>query len=119
MQPCTLELVGGQVISQPYIDMTIAMMRAFVTDIQREASENIYHIKRGVYRNPSEYAIESDASSATDPLAMAAITSTTCTIENIGRSSLQGDARFAKEVLEPMGCTVVQTETETIVLVRV
>ncbi|KIJ27904.1 hypothetical protein M422DRAFT_270841 [Sphaerobolus stellatus SS14] len=93
----TLELVGGQVVSQPYIDMTIAMMRAFGTDIQREAGENIYHIKRGVYRNPSEYAIESDASSATYPLAIAAITSTTCTIEIIGRSSSQGDARFAKE----------------------
>ncbi|KIJ49317.1 hypothetical protein M422DRAFT_246409 [Sphaerobolus stellatus SS14] len=101
----TLELVGGQVISQPYIDMTIAMMRAFGADIQR--GKDIYHIKRGVYRNPFEYAIESDASSATYPLAIAAITSTTCTIENIGRSSLQGDARFAKEILEPMGCTVV------------
>ncbi|KIJ39392.1 hypothetical protein M422DRAFT_32649 [Sphaerobolus stellatus SS14] len=107
-----LELVGGQVISQPYIDMTISMMRAFSADIEREAVKNIYHIKRGVYRNPSEYAIESDASSATYTLAIAAITGTTCTIKNIGRSSLQEEARFAKEVLEPMGFTVVQTETD-------
>ncbi|KIJ49291.1 hypothetical protein M422DRAFT_27629, partial [Sphaerobolus stellatus SS14] len=110
-----LELVGGQVISQLYIGITIAMMRAFGADIQREAVKDIYHIKRGVYRNPSEYAIESDASSATYTLAIVAITGTTCTIENVGRSSLQGDARFAKEILEPMGCTVVQTETETTV----
>ncbi|KIJ39407.1 hypothetical protein M422DRAFT_257727 [Sphaerobolus stellatus SS14] len=40
-----LELVGGQVISQPYINMTIAMMRAFGADIQREAVKDIYHIK--------------------------------------------------------------------------
>ncbi|KIJ49283.1 hypothetical protein M422DRAFT_246374 [Sphaerobolus stellatus SS14] len=109
------ELAGGQVISQPYIDTTIAMMCAFGADIKREAGKDIYHTKRGVYRNPSEYAIESDASSATYPLAIAAITGTTCTIENIGRSSLQEEARFAKEVLEPMGCTVVQTETATTV----
>ncbi|KIJ24583.1 hypothetical protein M422DRAFT_24393 [Sphaerobolus stellatus SS14] len=40
-----LELVGGQVISQPYIDMTIAMMRVFSADIQREAVKDIHHIK--------------------------------------------------------------------------
>jgi len=111
----TLELVGGQVISQPYIDMTIAMMRGFGAQVDREPGKDIYRIKQGIYKNPAEYAIESDASSATYPLAIAAITGTTCTIENIGRSSLQGDARFAKEVLEPMGCKVTQTETETTV----
>ncbi|KIJ39397.1 hypothetical protein M422DRAFT_257714 [Sphaerobolus stellatus SS14] len=110
-----LELVGGQVISQSYIDMTIAMMRASGADIQREAVKDVYYIKPGVYRNLSEYSVESDASSATYPLAIAAITDMTCTIENIGRSSLQGDAGFAKEVLELMGCTVVQTETATTV----
>jgi pentafunctional AROM polypeptide len=110
-----LELIGGQVISQPYIDMTIAMMRAFGAHVQRDVGTDVYRIKRGYYRNPSEYSIESDASSATYPLAIAAITGTTCTIENIGKNSLQGDARFAKEVLEPMGCRVVQTDTETTV----
>ncbi|KIJ29449.1 hypothetical protein M422DRAFT_269096 [Sphaerobolus stellatus SS14] len=40
-----LELVGGQAISQPYIDMTIAMMRVFGADIQREAVKDIHHIK--------------------------------------------------------------------------
>lgn len=110
-----LELIGGQVISQPYIDMTIAMMRTFGVTVRRDEGKDIYRIKKGIYSNPTEYAIESDASSATYPLAIAAITGSTCTIENIGRSSLQGDARFAREVLEPMGCTVVQTETETTV----
>lgn len=110
-----LELVGGQVISQPYIDMTIAMMRTFGIEVKRDKGKDVYRIKRGYYQNPPEYAIESDASSATYPLAIAALTGTTCTIENIGRNSLQGDARFAKEVLEPMGCQVVQTDTETTV----
>ncbi|KAK7052287.1 Pentafunctional AROM polypeptide [Favolaschia claudopus] len=119
-EPITLELTGGQVISQPYIDMTIAMMRTFGVSVARRIDEagkalDIYDIPVGVYVNPEEYSIESDASSATYPLAIAAITGTTCTIQNIGSSSLQGDARFAKEVLETMGCTVVQTETETTV----
>lgn len=119
-EPVTLELVGGQVISQPYIDMTIAMMNSFGVEVVREKDPagkplNVYQIPRATYTNPSEYVIESDASSATYPLAIAAITGTTCTISNIGAASLQGDAYFAKGVLEPMGCTVVQTATETTV----
>ncbi|WVW83179.1 pentafunctional AROM polypeptide [Kwoniella bestiolae CBS 10118] len=113
-----LELTGGQVISQPYIDMTTAMMAQFGITVQRKTDSagnllDVYVIPKGTYKNPSDYSVESDASSATYPLAIAAITGTTCTISNIGSSSLQGDARFAKEVLEPMGCTVEQTLTST------
>jgi pentafunctional AROM polypeptide len=116
-----LDLVGGAVISQPYIDMTIAMMKVFGVDVERVVDgqtgeyKNMYRIPRGCYVNPATYDIESDASSATYPLALAAIQGTECTIPNIGSSSLQGDARFAKEVLEPMGCRVVQTENSTTV----
>ncbi|KAK8869881.1 pentafunctional AROM polypeptide [Kwoniella newhampshirensis] len=114
----TLELTGGQVISQPYIDMTTAMMAEFGITVQRQKDSegkflDVYVIPKGQYINPENYSVESDASSATYPLAIAAITGTTCTISNIGSSSLQGDARFAKEVLEPMGCTVEQTATST------
>ncbi|KAG7089760.1 hypothetical protein E1B28_011414 [Marasmius oreades] len=120
-EPITLELIGGQVISQPYIDMTIAMMKTFGIDVIRRTDKetgkllDIYDIPKGIYVNPPLYNIESDASSATYPLAIAAITGTTCTIKNIGSASLQGDARFAKEVLERMGCTVSQTPTDTTV----
>jgi pentafunctional AROM polypeptide len=48
-------------------------------------------------------------------LAVAAITGTKCTVPNIGSASLQGDARFAVDVLRPMGCEVVQTKTSTTV----
>ena len=120
-EPVTLELVGGQVISQPYIDMTIAMMKTFDIHVTRRVCAetgkllDVYDIPRGTYSSPSDYNIESDASSATYPLAIAAITGTTCTIANIGSASLQGDAKFAKEVLEKMGCIVVQTADETTV----
>ncbi|KAF8625672.1 hypothetical protein AX15_005251 [Amanita polypyramis BW_CC] len=120
-EPVTLELVGGQVISQPYIDMTIAMMESFGISVTRRVCAttgrhlDIYDIPQGIYTNPPEYNIESDASSATYPLAIAAITGTTCTITGIGSASLQGDAQFAKRVLAEMGCTVSQTENETTV----
>jgi len=115
-QPVTLRLVGGKPISQLYINMTIAMMKQFGVVVTRSTDEpHTYHIPQGVYQNPAEYVVESDASSATYPLAIAAITGTTCTVPNIGTSSLQGDARFAVDVLRPMGCTVEQTATSTTV----
>ncbi|KAK1985115.1 3-phosphoshikimate 1-carboxyvinyltransferase [Colletotrichum cereale] len=114
--PVTLRLVGGKPISQFYIDMTIAMMSTFGVDVTKSAEEpNTYHIPKAVYLNPPEYVVESDASSATYPLAIAAITGTTCTVPNIGSESLQGDSRFAIDVLGPMGCTVEQTGTSTTV----
>jgi pentafunctional AROM polypeptide len=115
-KPVTLKLVGGKPVSQPYIDMTTAMMGQFGIQVQRsKTEEHTYHIPQGRYRNPTEYMVESDASSATYPLAIAAITGTTCTIPNVGAESLQGDARFAVDVLKPMGCEVKQTATTTTV----
>ncbi|KAI8346025.1 aromatic amino acid family biosynthesis-related protein [Mortierella sp. GBAus27b] len=113
-EPVTLALTGGQVISQLYIDMTIAMMKSFGVTVEA-LPNNTYRIPQGAYTNPAEYLVEADASSATYPLAIAAITGTTCTVPNIGSASLQGDAGFAVNVLRPMGCTVVQTETSTTV----
>ncbi|KAJ1677626.1 hypothetical protein EV182_005777, partial [Spiromyces aspiralis] len=63
-EPVTLELVGGQVISQLYIDMTVAMMRTFGCQVER-VNETTYLIPNTGYTNPPEYIVESDASSAT------------------------------------------------------
>jgi pentafunctional AROM polypeptide len=115
-KPITLRLVGGKPISQLYIDMTISMMHSFGITVTKSTDEaNTYHIPQGAYSNPSEYVVESDASSATYPLAIAAITGTKCTVPNIGSESLQGDARFAVDVLRPMGCAVEQTSHSTTV----
>ncbi|KAK6355411.1 3-dehydroquinate dehydratase (3-dehydroquinase) [Orbilia brochopaga] len=112
----TLTLVGGKPISQLYIDMTISMMASFGVKVEKSQTEEYtYHIPKATYRCPAEYVIESDASSATYPLALAAISGTKCTIPNIGSASLQGDARFAVDVLAPMGCKVEQTPTSTTV----
>ncbi|KAI9780411.1 MAG: 3-dehydroquinate dehydratase (3-dehydroquinase), partial [Candelina submexicana] len=115
-KPVTLRLIGGRPISQPYIDMTTAMMASFGIEVTKsKIEEYTYHIPQGSYRNPSQYVVESDASSATYPLAIAAITGSSCTIPNIGSKSLQGDAGFAINVLKPMGCSVVQTNDTTTV----
>ncbi len=112
----TLRLIGGKPISQLYIDLTIAMMKSFGIEVRKSTvEEHTYHIPQAQYKNPPTYEIESDASSATYPLAIAAVTGTTCTVPNIGSASLQGDARFAIEVLKPMGCTVHQSESSTTV----
>ncbi|KAI9002374.1 EPSP synthase-domain-containing protein [Gaertneriomyces semiglobifer] len=114
--PVTLDLGQGKVISQPYIDMTIAMMQDFGIRVVRDPGTNVYHVPQGVYVNPSVYAVEADASSATYPLAYAAVAGDGCTVTvtNIGRKSLQGDAGFV-QVLKAMGCVVDQTDGETTV----
>lgn len=115
-EPTTLALVDGKPISQLYIDMTIQMMADFgITVTKSTTEEYTYHIPTGVYKNPARYVVESDASSATYPLAFAALTGTKCTIPNIGSASLQGDARFARDVLAPMGCVVEQSSHSTTV----
>lgn len=114
--PVTLKLVGGKPISQFYIDMTITMMKSFGINVTKDATElHTYHIPQSHYVNPKEYVIESDASSATYPLAFAALTGAKVTVPNIGFTSLQGDARFAVDVLKAMGAKVEQSETSTTV----
>ncbi|KAJ9055495.1 hypothetical protein DSO57_1003571 [Entomophthora muscae] len=110
----TLRLVGGHVVSQPYIDMTLQMMDQFGIQVER-LPNHTYRIPRACYINPPEYLVEGDASSATYPLAVAAINGTTVTVTNLGSRSLQGDAAFARCVLGQMGCKVDQTETTTTV----
>lgn len=115
-KPVVLRLTGGPPISQLYIDMTTAMMRKFGVDVTKSTTEeHAYHIPQETYQNPPEYEVESDASSATYPLALAAINGITCIVPSVGYGSLQGDAQFAAKVLKQMGCTIDQTESSTIV----
>ncbi|KAH9264768.1 3-phosphoshikimate 1-carboxyvinyltransferase [Batrachochytrium salamandrivorans] len=113
--PVTLDLDGDTVVSQPYIDMTIAMMASFGIVVTRVPGTNKYNIPQGIYNNPPEYLVEADASSATYPLAFAAITGSTVTVTNMGSNSLQGDSKFAVSVLKEMGCSVEQTPITTTV----
>eukprot|EP01064_Diplonema_japonicum_P034769 TRINITY_DN7328_c0_g1_i1.p1 TRINITY_DN7328_c0_g1~~TRINITY_DN7328_c0_g1_i1.p1 ORF type:complete len:1497 (+),score=475.05 TRINITY_DN7328_c0_g1_i1:1173-5663(+) len=110
-----LHLTGGEVVSQPYIDMTISIMKDFGVDVQRVAGQDIYKIPKSGYVNPETYQVEADASSSTYPLAIPAIVGKgSLKINGIGSSSVQGDAHFA-ELLEKMGCKILQGSNETTV----
>lgn len=116
-QPVTLVL-KGEVVSRPYIDMTIELMRTFGIDVKELTgqSEVTFEIPLGVYKNPPTLFVEPDASSATYPFAVAAITGGKVTVKGVLKKedSLQGDAGFPW-LLEKMGCTVtVQTDSITV-----
>jgi len=95
--------VTGNLVSRPYIDMTLAVMRSFGAEIS-EPSQNEFLIKATGYQ-PREYDVEPDASAASYFFAAAAITEGCVTVEGLNRDALQGDVRFV-EALEQMGCEV-------------
>jgi 3-phosphoshikimate 1-carboxyvinyltransferase len=105
-QPAELE-VEGDILSLPYVIMTLAVMEAF--DIRVEANEalNSYRIPQGKYV-AREYAVEGDASNASYFYAAAAVTGGEVTVPNVPVPSLQGDAAFVA-VLARMGCQVNKT----------
>ena len=93
----------GEVVSQSYLDMTIGVQHSFgVTPIER--GEHVFRYDTVDYVG-AQYEVEPDASSASYPLAAAAIAGGRVVVSGLARSSLQGDAKFV-EVLERMGCLV-------------
>ncbi|MCA9055977.1 MAG: 3-phosphoshikimate 1-carboxyvinyltransferase [Planctomycetaceae bacterium] len=95
--------VEGPLVSRPYIDMTLAVMRAYGAQIE-EPEPNRFHISAAGYR-PVDYDVEPDASAASYFFAVAAVTGGRVTVEGLHRHSLQGDVGFV-DVLEQMGCQV-------------
>lgn len=106
-----LELTSA-LVSRPYVELTASVMAGFGVDGVR-VSERRIEVPAASYRG-AEMFVEPDASSASYPLAWAAITGTTVTVAGLGRTSRQGDARFA-ELLAEMGCAVEITEAATTV----
>eukprot|EP00742_Colponemidia_sp_Colp-10_P007159 GILJ01007688.1.p1 GENE.GILJ01007688.1~~GILJ01007688.1.p1 ORF type:complete len:1534 (-),score=263.07 GILJ01007688.1:99-4658(-) len=104
---------GEKPVSKPYIDMTIALMKQFGINVETLGT-NRFLVPQGVYKNPAEFSVESDASSSTYPLALAAVNGGSVTVEGVGSTSVQGDSKFAF-LLEKMNCKVTQTETSTTV----
>ena len=75
---------------------------------------SLSQVPKGCYTNPKKIEVECDASSATYPLALAAITGGTVTCDAVGSSSIQGDAGFAL-LCRDMGCTVKQQPNKSTV----
>jgi 3-phosphoshikimate 1-carboxyvinyltransferase len=114
--PCAKSAVELQItaglVSEPYIDMTLGVMKRFGAIVNRD-SGGVLRIEPTGYRG-ANYEIEPDASAASYFFAAAAITGGTVTVLGLGRNSLQGDLQFV-EALARMGCDVVLGEDRTIV----
>ncbi|HTU20162.1 MAG TPA: 3-phosphoshikimate 1-carboxyvinyltransferase [Gemmataceae bacterium] len=102
----TLE-VEGSMVSEPYVSMTIAMMKRWGAEV--EVKVRSFHIRATHQYRLCDYTIEPDASAASYFWAAAGITGGEVTVLGLTSNSLQGDVRFV-EVLEDMGCTVVRDE---------
>ena len=104
----------GEVVSQSYLDMTVGVQNSFgVTPIER--GERVFRYDAGGYVG-AQYEVEPDASSASYPLAAAAIAGGRVVVSGLARSSLQGDAKFV-DVLVRMGC-LVEVSGDDVVLSR-
>ena len=96
--------VSGELVSQPYVEMTLAVMRAFGVSPRAEGLSRFLIPAGRLYRG-RPYAIEPDASAASYFFAAAAIAGGSVTVEGLSRQSLQGDVAFC-ECLARMGCRV-------------
>lgn len=96
--------VVGELISKPYIDITLNMMERFGVRVVREGWQR-FTIPAAAYRSPDLLFVEGDASSASYFLAAGAIGGGPVRVEGIDRRSMQGDVKFA-EALTAMGACI-------------
>ncbi len=105
----TTTSVEGELISKPYVEITLNTMRRFGVEVGRDGWA-AFTIPAGAhYRSPGELWVEGDASSASYFLAAGAIGGGPVRVEGVGRASVQGDVRFA-EALEQMGARIAMGE---------
>ena len=96
----------SELVSKPYVDMTVTMMEQFGVTTKREGHER-FVVGPASYRG-CDYAVEPDASTASYFFAAAAVTGGRVKVLGLRRTgSLQGDVRFL-DVLEAMGCIVTE-----------
>lgn len=105
-EPVRVTLTGA-VVSRPYLDGTVAMMRHFGADVTVDG--DVFGVAPTGYRKAS-VSIEADASAAVYPAVAAAITGGRVTIEGIPGDSVQADLAIL-DWLARMGCSVTREET--------
>ena len=102
-KPARIE-VQGELISKPYVEITLNIMQRFGIEVKR-TGWRYFDVPAGTYRSPGKMFVEGDASSASYFLAAGALGGGPVRVEGVGRDSIQGDIRFT-EVLERMGAKV-------------
>lgn len=106
-QQATIEVVG-ELISKPYIEITLNLMAKFGVNVEREGWQRFTIAANSQYSSPQEIFVEGDASSASYFLAAGAIAGHV-RVDGIGQKSIQGDVRFA-EALSQMGVEIIYGE---------
>jgi 3-phosphoshikimate 1-carboxyvinyltransferase len=96
--------VQGELISKPYVEITLNVMKRFGIEVKR-TGWRYFDLPAGTYVSPGKVFVEGDASSASYFLAAGAAGGGPVRVEGVGRDSIQGDIRFT-EVLERMGAKV-------------
>ncbi|WP_234265937.1 bifunctional 3-phosphoshikimate 1-carboxyvinyltransferase/cytidylate kinase [Hydrogenophaga sp. NFH-34] len=108
-RPVTIEVVG-ELISKPYIEITLNLLARFGVPVQREGWSRFIIPAGSRYRSPGQIHVEADASSASYFIALGAIAPPLpgregITIEGVGLASIQGDIRFV-EAARQMGAEI-------------
>ncbi|MBM3978956.1 MAG: 3-phosphoshikimate 1-carboxyvinyltransferase [Planctomycetes bacterium] len=99
----------GALVSEPYIQMTVRMLRDWKCDVEQTNRGYRVRPRPADVVGPAEYHIEPDASAASYFWAAAAVAGGRVTVSGLTRASLQGDVRFV-DVLAQMGCRVEECE---------
>jgi 3-phosphoshikimate 1-carboxyvinyltransferase len=106
--------VEGELISKPYVEITLALLARFGIDVAREGWQRFTIAAGSAYRSPGSVHVEGDASSASYFVALGAIAAIDAPlrIEGVGHESIQGDIRFV-EAARAMGADI-RTEPNAI-----
>jgi len=99
-----LTLTGGAVVSRPYIDVTLEIMRAFGAEAEW-TGQAMLRVKAGQTYRGRDFEVEADASSAAYPFCAAAVAGGRVAVEGVRAESLQSDFKIL-DLLGPMGCSV-------------
>ncbi len=103
-QTVSVDIIGD-LISKPYIEITLAIMARFGVTVERDGWQR-FTVKAGSrYMSPGTIYVEGDASSASYFLALGAIGGGPVRVEGVGQDSIQGDVKFA-EALAKMGAEI-------------
>ncbi|TCP93358.1 3-phosphoshikimate 1-carboxyvinyltransferase [Cricetibacter osteomyelitidis] len=94
----------GNLVSKPYIDITLNMMRIFGVNVENQNYQRFLVKGNQQYQSPNTFLVEGDASSASYFLAAGAIKGKV-RVTGVGKNSMQGDRLFA-DVLEKMGAKI-------------
>lgn len=105
--------VEGELVSVPYVEMTLGVMRAFGAAASHEAYRRIT-VAPGGYTGVERFVVEPDASAASYFFAAAAIVGGTVRVDGLGQDSWQGDLAFV-DALEQMGARVERGASSTTV----